>query len=116
MGDERIITLIANAMMAEAYQQLLNTKPSLMFLGSFNYNLSRDFEREYLQGQSLMLKTPSICQNLPLKRILRKAFDAAWGKGTFNYLLWANSKKSVKKPYPKDKLPEWAASKEEAAS
>ena len=110
-GEEKLEKEIAESFVAYGIGQYKKEKPSSIFLGSALLILLDGYDDDVLGGVSHS-KLP-VGQNALKggKALMKRIIDTAWGKGSFDYLYFINSKASASKTYPEAKTPDWAKGK-----
>ena len=107
-GPERFVKDIASGVTALAIDHYKKAKPRLIFAGSAAHLMFEAYEKQVLGGMPLNKLYEAGAVGKQSKAIFKKVIDTAWGKGSADYIIFANSRASLTKQYPADKLPTWA--------
>lgn len=108
-GKEKLANDIDASFLAFGIEKYKTQKPAGIFWGAAYILLTEGYEKEVLGGGDI----DKIAGVHPLRKseaLMKKIIDTAWGKGSSDYLKFANSKASLSKEYPADKTPDWVKS------
>lgn len=105
-GADKFVADVSASYVAYGIDIYRKKAPGKEFLGSAAYNLTEGYSKHVLGGVPLT-KVWEVQNKMRIKPLVRAIYDTAWGKGTFAYLEFANSRKSLANKYPAAKLPPW---------
>lgn len=106
-GADKFVADVAASFVAYGVAVYKKTKPGKEFIGSAAHILIEGYGKHILGGIALT-KIWEVQNQMKIKPLVRAIYDTAWGKGSFAYLEFVNSRKSLSGEYPEAKMPDWA--------
>lgn len=107
-GSKQLAEDIRASIIAFGIDRMKREKPAVGFLGPMFDNVVEAYEKEVLGGVKLSKLNAGQDALRNAATVAKKIIDTAWGKGSFQFLAFKNSRASLSGAYPEAKLPAWA--------